>query len=76
MGNLITSSINKSYLDQCIASTKEDILAHNNFIIANESQLAVANILLVSSFKRTQFSIEDINYVRTQLFTMEDIINH
>ncbi len=73
MGNSIVSSIKNSYLDHYIASAKEEILENNNFIIANESQLSVANILLIIKCKEAGFSDEDIEYIKTKLFTVKDI---
>jgi hypothetical protein len=73
MGNSIMSSIKNSYLDNYISNAKEEILENNRFIIANESQLSVANILLVIKCKEAGFSDEDIEYIKTKLFTVKDI---
>jgi hypothetical protein len=73
MGNKIVRAIKNIYLDQYVVSLKEEILENNNFIIANESQLNVANILLVIKCKEAGFSDEDIEYIKTTLFTTKDI---
>jgi hypothetical protein len=73
MGNSIVRSIKNIYLDYYIALTKEEILDNNKFIIANEDQLSVANILLVIKCKDAGFSDEDIEYIKTKLFTVKDI---
>jgi hypothetical protein len=68
MGNIFQQQKDKCYLDACIKATKRDIVT--NYDITKETQVELANVELLESFSK--FHKMDIEYVKTQLFTLND----